>query len=191
MLPSCPFLLLRHGQTDWNLEGRFQGHTDIALNATGLAQAQAAAQRLTGHSVTAIVSSPLVRASKTAAIVAERLGCPVHIDRQLTERTFGHLEGLVVRDVKKQLGLRPEERMADRNALPADAEQWPQTLERTRTAVAIWLNKFPSETLLFVAHTGLFEALCHQLCGHRFEGKHATPYRFSPVDNSWQVEEIG
>jgi probable phosphoglycerate mutase/uncharacterized phosphatase len=111
MLPRRPFLFLRHGQTDWNLEGRFQGHTDIPLNATGLAQAHGAAERLARQPITAIVSSPLVRASKTAAIVAERLGLPLHIDPELMERSFGRYEGLVVKNVKKELGLRSDERL--------------------------------------------------------------------------------
>src|SRR5208282_6082642 len=66
--------LARHGETDWNLAGRWQGHTDVALNATGHAQAQAMAEALRVIPLAAIVSSDLARAFHTARIVGDRLG---------------------------------------------------------------------------------------------------------------------
>jgi broad specificity phosphatase PhoE len=93
LLPHQPFYFMRHGQTDWNLQGRLQGHSDIPLNATGLAQAHAAADALTDESIEVIVSSPLIRALKTAAIVAERIARQIYIDGQLKECSFGAFEG--------------------------------------------------------------------------------------------------
>ena len=66
--------LLRHGQTDWNVDFRLQGVTDIPLNETGLAQARAAAAVLRSGDWDVLLTSPLVRASKTAQIVAESFG---------------------------------------------------------------------------------------------------------------------
>jgi broad specificity phosphatase PhoE len=88
-IPPRTFYFLRHGVTDWNIEGRFQGHSDIPLNAQGLAQAQAAAQVIATCAVDLIVASPLIRALKTAAIVAEAIGKPMRIDSELKERHFG------------------------------------------------------------------------------------------------------
>ncbi|HEX8164310.1 MAG TPA: histidine phosphatase family protein [Beijerinckiaceae bacterium] len=190
-IPPRPFLFLRHGETDWNREGRFQGATDVPLNEAGLAQAQAAAERIAGQSVTAVVTSPLVRASKTAEIVAARLECPVHVDHRLAERSFGRFEGRIVREVKRELGVGPGERLADLGLLPPDAEPWPATVARTSAVVAKWLDLLPSDRLLFVSHLGLFEALCHDLCGSRFEGRHAVPYLFRPAGEGWRVDEIG
>jgi len=68
---------VRHGQTDWNAEGRFQGHSDIPLNATGLSQAHHAARMLAACPIDRVVASPLVRAARTAEIVNERLGKPI------------------------------------------------------------------------------------------------------------------
>src|SRR5215471_15907621 len=96
------FLFLRHGQTDWNSQGRFQGHSDIPLNAIGLRQAQEAADLLQPLTIHRIVSSPLSRALRTAAIVAERIALPIHVDNQLSERSFGSFDGLVIADVKRK-----------------------------------------------------------------------------------------
>jgi probable phosphoglycerate mutase len=68
--PARSFICLRHGATDWNRQGRFQGRTDNPLNDDGIAQAHAAAERLQQVALGQIVSSPLVRALKTAEIIA-------------------------------------------------------------------------------------------------------------------------
>jgi broad specificity phosphatase PhoE len=188
MLPPCPFFFLRHGQTDWNAQGRIQGHTDVPLNATGLTQAQAAAERLIGHGIGCVVSSPLARAGKTAAIVAERLQLPLHVDSDLKERHFGAFEGRIVDQVKREHGISPEQPIS--TILPADAEQWPQTRERARMVVAKWLAACPGETLLFVSHDGLFRALHEQLAGTRPGATHAAPYRFAPASGGWMVTEV-
>ncbi|MEM6497224.1 MAG: histidine phosphatase family protein [Pseudomonadota bacterium] len=182
------FLFLRHGQTDWNVEGKFQGQTDIPLNDTGVAQARNAATILAGHRIDRIISSPLTRALRTATIVAEPRSLAAEVDPQLTERTFGTLEGQVVKVVKQRLGLPPGERIAGH--LPPDAEQWPETLSRTRQALASWFDKQPGQQLLFVSHHGLFAALSEMLTGERLEGRNAVPYQFSQIDGAWQVHEI-
>src|SRR5690348_14903819 len=92
-LTRTPFWFLRHGETDWNARGISQGNVDIPLNATGLAQARSAANMLRHRGIATIVSSPLSRAKVTADIVAEALGLPVQIDRDLREVAFGVQEG--------------------------------------------------------------------------------------------------
>ncbi|MEM7748128.1 MAG: histidine phosphatase family protein [Pseudomonadota bacterium] len=183
------FLFLRHGQTDWNVEGKFQGQTDIPLNATGVAQAQNAATVLAAHHIDRVISSPLTRALRTATIVAEQRSLAAEVDPRLTERTFGTFEGQVVKVVKQQLGLPPGERIAGH--LPPDAEQWPETLTRTRNAFASWFDSHPNQQLLFVSHHGLFAALSEMLTGARLEGRNAVPYQFRRVDGSWRVDTIG
>jgi len=73
-IPQNNFYFLRHGQTNWNVEGRFQGHTDIPLNDTGLSQGARRRGILARCPVDLIIASPLMRARKTAEIVAEDLG---------------------------------------------------------------------------------------------------------------------
>ncbi len=92
-LSPIPFWFLRHGETDWNAQGISQGNVDIPLNATGLAQAHAAADKLRNRGIATIVASPLSRARVTAEFAGEALGLPVALDRDLREVSFGVQEG--------------------------------------------------------------------------------------------------
>jgi probable phosphoglycerate mutase len=96
--------LFRHGETDWNREGRLQGHTDTPLNPTGLAQAQALAESLRPHRLDAVVSSDLARAQTTAQIVADALQVPLFIEAGLRETDVGLAEGLLWADAKTRFG---------------------------------------------------------------------------------------
>src|ERR687891_2945889 len=93
-------ILARHGETDWNLERRWQGHSDRPLNETGRAQAEALAEQLAGEPIAAIYSSDLMRAHETARIVASRLGRDVVAVPGLRERRFGSWEGLLDAEVE-------------------------------------------------------------------------------------------
>jgi broad specificity phosphatase PhoE len=87
-------LLVRHGETDWNADGRLQGQTDRPLNDFGRRQAQRLGEQLQGERLVAIYSSDLARARETAEIVGERLGLPVVLDSGLREKDWGNWEGL-------------------------------------------------------------------------------------------------
>ena len=85
--------LIRHGETAWNAELRIQGHRDLPLNGSGLAQAEALAGRLAGQRFDALYSSDLLRARQTAQPLADVLGLPVRLEPELRERHFGCCEG--------------------------------------------------------------------------------------------------
>jgi len=88
-------LLLRHGETDWNNEGRVQGHSDTLLNANGIAQAhQLAARVASEESFAAMYASPLARARVTAEIIAQQCNLTPLLDDRLKEQCLGDLEGL-------------------------------------------------------------------------------------------------
>ena len=87
-------LLVRHGETDWNAEGRLQGQTDRPLSDYGRRQARQLAEELESEELEAIYSSDLARARETAEIVRERLGLPVVLDPDLREKDWGTWEGL-------------------------------------------------------------------------------------------------
>ena len=89
------FFLARHGETDWNAAGRWQGQTDIPLNDVGRAQAEAIAPQLRAEGIAGIASSDLARARETAEIVGRGLGLGLaYVDAAFRERAYGIFEGL-------------------------------------------------------------------------------------------------
>ncbi|AMP16961.1 histidine phosphatase family protein [Collimonas pratensis] len=93
-MATTEILLIRHGETDWNLERRLQGHLDIPLNQVGQRQALALARSLDGVAIDAIFSSDLQRARQTAAPLAAARKLSLQLDAGLRERCYGALEGL-------------------------------------------------------------------------------------------------
>ncbi len=103
-------LLVRHGETDWNVQTRLQGHTDIALNARGREQVRRLGEVLAGESLDAVYSSDLQRAFDTARAIADATGAPLHAEPALRERGFGCFEGLTYAEIEARW--------------PADARRW-------------------------------------------------------------------
>ena len=109
-------LLVRHGESTWNVEGRYQGRMDPPLSVRGEQQADALAAYAAAHAASrpkSIVASPLLRARQTADIVAGRLELPVQVDDRIIEVSHGAWEGLLKRDVERRW---PEMMAAWRNA---------------------------------------------------------------------------
>ena len=86
--------LVRHGQTDWNLNGQIQGQSDIPLNDTGRTQANNVADKLSRFNLEYIISSDLNRAAETAQIIGNKLNIRVEYDARLREYDFGTLTGM-------------------------------------------------------------------------------------------------
>lgn len=105
-------LLIRHGETDWNVEKRLQGHYDVALNAEGVRQAAALGRVLRDETLDAIFSSDLQRARDTAQAIAALRGMTVQTDPGLRERCFGAFEGLIQSEISERY--------------PADFQAWKQ-----------------------------------------------------------------
>ncbi|GMA14412.1 histidine phosphatase family protein [Deinococcus metallilatus] len=99
---ATEFWVVRHGESTWNADGRYQGQTDVPLSHVGILQASSLAERLTGQHFDAVYSSDLARAFQTAEIVAERLSGhpPVLPDPGLREIDVGQLSGLVLADIE-------------------------------------------------------------------------------------------
>src|SRR5262245_8544547 len=87
-------IIVRHGETAWNLEGRYQGHADSALTETGLAQARLLAERFAREPCSLLYSSDLGRAHETARIIAALTGRGLQLDTRLRERRLGAIQGL-------------------------------------------------------------------------------------------------
>lgn len=101
-MPTLHFV--RHGETDWNREGRIQGASDVSLSTLGREQARELAASLGTRPIGAVYSSDLRRALETAEPLAERLGLPVHATSALRERNFGANEGRIAAEVAAELG---------------------------------------------------------------------------------------
>lgn len=85
--------VMRHGQTDWNVLKKIQGHTDIELNENGILQAQEAKNEFNKYDIDLIICSPLKRTRKTAQIVNEDKKVPIIFEEKIIERGFGEIEG--------------------------------------------------------------------------------------------------
>jgi broad specificity phosphatase PhoE len=145
-------LLARHGETDWNRDGRFQGHADTSLNARGREQAHELAEEVNGVEV--IYSSDLKRAIETAEVVAERLGLEVTVDSRLRERGFGAWEGLTRAEIEASFREEFDRWRRGDGGGAADAEAQEAFAARIEAFLTDVLARHPDQTVLVIAHGG-------------------------------------
>jgi broad specificity phosphatase PhoE len=164
-MSTCTLFLARHGETDWNAEGRWQGQTDVALNARGRAQARALAEVLRKEGVAAIASSDLARARSTAEIVSEALGLgKVHLDAGLREQGFGCFEGLTRRECEARFPKAWARYLADSRSTPPGGESHAELVLRMRASVHRIAESL-AEPALVVMHGGAMRALVSEKLG--------------------------
>jgi probable phosphoglycerate mutase len=177
-------ILLRHGQTSWNVEGRYQGQLDSPLTPLGIAQAQSLARRLAGAKFTALYSSDLGRARQSAACISEASGREVHADPRLRERHLGIFQNLLKSDLKQKF---PEEYRLFKSGGPDYAipqgESARQAAERSNACLEKFARRHPGETIVVVAHGGTISALLRHALGVPL----CTPRRFKRPNASWNV----
>src|SRR4051812_14816487 len=165
-------LLARHGETDWNREGRFQGWADPPLNALGREQAAALARTLAAERIDAVYSSDLARARETAEIVAAPHGARVAVDPALREIDVGSWSGLTLTEIEERF---PGAEHHDGE--PREAHQ-----ARIVAAVDRIVQAHPGDRILIVSHGGSLRALRRHCLGepvHPIEncGVYALRYR--------------
>jgi len=186
MITPLPFIYLRHGETDWNRQRLCQGHTDIPLNQTGIAQAEAARDRIArlNGEIACIVCSPLTRAQRTAEIVNQALEVTIVTLENLKESGFGEREGTVSGQwhLDWQAG-----------TTPAGAEPYQAFVSRSIEAINAALQH-PGPVLI-VGHGGVYRSI------YRYAGvglvenlPNCLPVRHTPPQDgsrAWTVTEVG
>ena len=149
------FVLVRHGQTEWNRIERFRGRADVALNDTGLAQAAATGKRIAAEwSPAAIYSSPLSRAVKTAEAIAAHFAVSVQAEPGLTDIDYGEWQGLTPREARERWPVA----LDDWYVRPQDAqipggETLADLRHRAMSAVKELGDRHPEHTIVVVGHT--------------------------------------
>lgn len=184
-------LLVRHGETEWNAAGRWQGHTDVPLNANGRAQALALAARLRAEGVRAIATSDLLRARGTAEIVGEALGLGVAlVDAALRERAYGAWEGLTRAECEARFPAEWAAHVADPRAPPPGGESTAALLARVVPAVERAAERLDSPAVL-VTHGGVMRAFLAHAIGAAPGPADVAPPRFVPNGGVWRVRLVG
>jgi glucosyl-3-phosphoglycerate phosphatase len=145
-------LLARHGETDWNRDGRWQGLSDTRLNDRGREQARELAGQIDGVDV--VYSSDLARARETADIVAERLGLEVRLDQRLRERGFGEWEGLNSGEIEERFAEAHRLWKAGEGVGAENAEPFDKFAARIHDFLDEILERHPGESVLVISHGG-------------------------------------
>jgi len=153
-------ILIRHGETDWNKELRFQGHVDVGLNAVGMEQARRIGLRLAGEPAHRLFASDLLRAQQTAAPVARGLDLSMAVDPALREQNFGDVDGMCVDDIKLQFPLAWDGwlRFEEDFCMPG-GETTRQFHARIMDAVYGLVAAHRGETLVIVTHGGVLDMI--------------------------------
>jgi len=191
-------VVVRHGETEWNAEGRIQGHQDVLLNERGKQQADAVARRLAGESLDACYCSDLKRTLRTAGPIAEAVGVSVVADSRLREWKLGVLECLLPAEpaLSQSEAVRIYEER-DPEAVVPGGESLRQRFER-----AIWcfreiVDQSPGRKILVVTHGGIVDDLYRFAKGIALDANRDWPLyncginRLKIEDGRWTIETWG
>ena len=149
-------IVTRHGETDYNVQKRFTGSTDIELNENGIRQAHELAEKLSNTPIDIIVSSSLRRAKQTANIISTTINKPVIIMDEFVERSVGVLEGLTDEERKnKYPELLTKATWRRKDSAPKNGESVLQVEERVLRALDTLQSNHKGKNILIVSHGGV------------------------------------
>ncbi len=161
---NTTIILIRHGLTDWNEEGRWQGHLDIPLNTTGLAQAEALGRRLASWPIETLYSSDLQRAAKTAAVLGSAVGLePIH-DPIWRERDVGAFQGLTWQEIEMQYPVEYQDMRAGRID-PPNGEDNQALHARAVSAFSSLVTRHEGQMVAAVSHGGFLHTMLLHILG--------------------------
>jgi len=147
-------ILVRHGESEWNAQRRYQGQANVPLSGLGKRQAELVAERLAGQKIDAVYASDLIRAWETASAIAEKSGLNVLPEPRLRELKFGVLEGLTFEEAQAQYPQMIAAWLEDFNQPPEGAE----TIDLFNARIVSFLEelkaKHDEQVVLLVGHGG-------------------------------------
>ena len=186
---------VRHGETEWNVEGREIGQLDSALTPRGIRQAEALAQRLGALHIDALYASDLGRAMRTAEIIARECGVPVIPDAALRERHMGIFQGLTTDESRQRY---PAERAAfermDPDYVIPEGESANQRMRRAVDALTAIAERHSDQRVVVVSHSGFIRGFFEHVLtlapdtGWRFRRDNASFNAFEHSDGKWVLE---
>jgi probable phosphoglycerate mutase len=190
-------LLVRHGRTEWNASGRFQGQTESQLDVIGRAQAEAVAVAIAPMKPDAIVSSDLSRALDTASVIAAECGLDVAVDPRLREINLGAWEGLTRAEARAQFSEEYKRWQEGEDARRGGGETYAEVGARCLECIDEWVDRLgPGSLLVAVTHGSAARATIGTMVGMHPD----TWWRLAPLSNcrwsllanigrGWRIEE--
>ncbi len=182
------FYFLRHGETDWNVKKRLQGHMDIPLNVKGEEQASNVAEFFTKLPIDVAISSDSCRANTTANRALSLTSIPIYKHSGIREWFFGDWEGRLASEIKEELGL-PQGLFIRLDITPPNGESWEEFRDRVISSVEELLNQHEGEVLL-VAHGFVFIVLTMMLLDENTMCDNCVPYHFIKQSNTWKLKKL-
>lgn len=190
-------IIIRHGQTEWNLSGRYQGQSDIKLTDIGIKQAQCLAENFPVSKIDIIFSSDLQRAAITAKMISDHFNCPVIKDSAFREISFGQWEGHTYNEIIEQW---PEAlnyffTSPDRLNIPL-GETFPEVQDRAMGKISEIMNVYPDKTVVIVSHGAIIRTIL-SACLHTplkylwsFQQDNTAVNIINYADNNFYIETL-
>jgi len=164
--PNTTLLAIRHGETRWNAEERYQGHGDSPLTETGRNQVKALGLRMKAFQFNSLISSDLGRAQETATIIAHYTGHTVETDSRIRERNYGVLEGLTVPEIKATHSEILEKLDAnDPDYMIPKGENHRQHYQRNASFINDLLHQRAGTNIALIIHGGVLDSIFRCIAG--------------------------
>ena len=191
-------IVVRHGETDWNIDGKYQGHLDSSLSPLGIKQAEALAAGLSGRDIEAIYSSDLRRAVQTTEMIAQELSLPFITDDRLRERLLGIIQGETPDVFREQY---PEESRLFFSTCPdyalPEGESLRQLYVRNIACAEELTEDHIGRKILIVTHGGVLRSFLYKVLNLSLNQSlpaslfNASINMFSVMEHQWKLEVWG
>lgn len=189
-MAKASFVLVRHGQTAWNVEGRYQGQADIPLDETGLEQAAHVAKVLAKQRFDAVISSDLARARVTAERIASALGLKLRVDKRLREIDLGEWEGQLFTDIAHRYPELIKHRVEDPlHMRPPGGESLEECASRVFSAMDDLTLHYPMKRVLVVSHGVVVSVIWLTASGQALDAAYQhIPANAVPIEIQWNID---